>query len=117
MKIRDLHNEFTADRAAAERAYYGKFLTLEGISIRTGESQYGTPVVEVSDVPDGPLLAIFVLPFDHRIDESFELVHAVPLGVTVTVKGECRVFSEDGTTLVIKQCQLLSPSDAAVRAR
>ncbi|WP_443064917.1 OB-fold protein [Streptomyces sp. NBC_00576] len=109
MKIRDLHNEFAADRAAAERAYYGKFLTLEGISIRTGESQYGTPVVEVSDVPGGPHLAIFVLPFDHRIKESFRLVRSVPLGVTVTVRGECRVFSEDGTVLVIKECELLTP--------
>ncbi|MFD4430890.1 hypothetical protein [Nocardia sp. NPDC058497] len=109
MKIRDLHNEFTADRAAAERAYYGKFLTLEGISIRTGESRFGTPVMEVSDVPDGPHLAIFVLPFDHRKKESFRLVRSVPLGVTVTVRGECRVFSEDGTVLVIKQCELLTP--------
>ncbi|MBK3568357.1 MULTISPECIES: hypothetical protein [unclassified Streptomyces] len=109
MKIRDLHNEFTADRAAAERAYYGKFLTLEGISIRTGESQYGTPVVEVSDTPGGPHLAIFVLPFDDRIKESFRLVRNVPLGVTVTVKGECRVFSEDGTVLVIKECEILTP--------
>ena len=109
MKIRDLHNEFTADRAAAARAYYGKFLTLEGISIRTGKSRFGTPVVEVSDVEGGPLLAIFVLPFDDRIKESFRLVRGVPLGVTVTVKGECRVFSEDGTVLVIKECELLAP--------
>lgn len=109
MKIRDLHNEFRADRAAAERAYYGKFLNLEGISIRTGKSQYGTPVVDVSDTPGGPLLAIFVLPFDHRIRESFRIVRGVPLGVPVTVKGEVRVFSEDGTVLVIKQCQILTP--------
>ncbi|MFF3890486.1 hypothetical protein [Streptomyces sp. NPDC001914] len=109
MKIRDLHDEFTADRAAAERAYYGKYLTLEGISVRTGESQYGTPVVEVSDVDGGPHIATFVLPFDHRIKESFRLVRSVPLGVTVTVKGECRVFSEDGTVLVIKDCELLTP--------
>jgi hypothetical protein len=109
MKIRDLHNKFTADRAAAARAYYGKFLTLEGISIRTGKSRFGTPVVEVSDVEGGPLLAIFVLPFDDRIKESFRLVRGVPLGVSVTVKGECRVFSEDGTVLVIKECELLSP--------
>ena len=39
MNIRDLHNEFTADRHAAERAYYGKFFTVSGISIRTGESR------------------------------------------------------------------------------
>jgi tRNA_anti-like len=109
MKIRDLHNKFTADRTAAERAYYGKFLTLEGISIRTGKSQFGTPVVEVSDVVGGPLLAIFVLPFEDRIKESFRLVRRVPLGVTVTVKGECRVFSDDGTVLVIKECELLAP--------
>ena len=110
MKIRDLHNKFTADRAAAARAYYGKLLTLEGISIRTGKSRFGTPVVEVSDVVGGPLLAIFVLPFDDDlIKESFRLVRGVPLGVTVTVKGECRVFSEDGTVLVIKECELLAP--------
>jgi hypothetical protein len=109
MKIRDLHNEFTANRAAAARAYYGKFLTLEGISIRTGKSEYGTPVVEVSDVKGGPLLGIFVLPFDYRIVKSFRLVRGVPLGVTVTVKGKCRVFSDDGTVLVIKECELLAP--------
>jgi len=109
MDIRDLHNEFKANRRAAERAYYGKFLTLTGISIRTGESQYGTPVVDVSDTPGGPHLAIFVLPFDHRIEDSFRLVQSVPLGVTITVKGECRVFSEDGTVLVIKQCDILEP--------
>jgi hypothetical protein len=109
MDIRDLHNEFTANRRAAERAYYGKILTVNGISIRTGESQYGTPVVDVSDTPEGPHLAIFVLPFDHRIDDSFRLVRSVPLGITVTVKGECRVFSEDGTVLVFKECQILEP--------
>lgn len=109
MKIRELHNEFAADRTSAEHAYYGKFLTLEGVSIRTGKSQYGTPVVEVSDIPEGPILAIFVLPFDHQIKESFRLVRSVPLGVTVIVKGECRVFSEDGTVLVIKECKLLAP--------
>ncbi|MFC9876175.1 OB-fold protein [Nocardia salmonicida] len=106
MNIRDLYNEFTADAAAAELAYYGKFLTLEGISIRTGESRYGTPVVEASDVPGGLQLATFVLPFDHRKEESFRLVRSVPLGVPVTVRGECRVFS---TVLVIKQCELLTP--------
>lgn len=109
MNIRDLHDEFTADRATAERAYYGKFLTLEGVSIRTGESVYGTPVVEVSDVAGGRQLATFVLPFDHRIKESFKIVRSVPLGVPVTVRGECRVFSEDGTVLVIKQCEVLAP--------
>jgi hypothetical protein len=109
MNIRDLHNEFAADRSAAERAYYGKFLTLTGISIRTGESQYGTPVVDVSDAPGGQHLAIFVLPFDHRKAASFRRVRSVPLGVAVTVKGECRVFSEDGTVLVIKECKILEP--------
>lgn len=109
IKIRDLHKEFTVNRAAAERAYYGKLLTLEGVSIRTGASEYGTPVVDVSDVAGGFHLAIFVLPFDHRLMKSFKLVRSVPLGVTVTVQGKCRVFSEDGTVLVIKQCKILAP--------
>jgi hypothetical protein len=109
MDIRDIHDEFTANRDTAERTHYGKILTVSGISIRTGESRYGTPVVEVSDVPEGPHLATFVFPFDHRIDESFRLVRSVPLGVTVTVQAECRVFSEDGTVLVFKECELLEP--------
>jgi len=109
MNIRDLHDEFTVDRHAAEPKYYGKFLTVEGVSIRTGKSRYGTPVVEVSDRAGGPQLATFVLPFDHRIEDSFRQVHGVPLGVTVIVTGECRVFSADGTVLVFKECELLEP--------
>lgn len=66
-------------------------------------------MVEVSDVPGGTYLAIFVLPFDHRIKDSFRIVRSIPLGVTVTVRGECRVFSEDGTVLVIKECEVLTP--------
>ena len=88
---------------------WGILPTLEGVSIRTGASEYGTPVVDVSDVAGGFHLAIFVLPFDHRLMKSFKLVRSVPLGVTVTVQGKCRVFSEDGTVLVIKQCKILAP--------
>lgn len=66
-----------------------------------------TPIVERSDEPGGETLAIFVLPYDQRIDASFDRLRSVRPGQRLRVTGECRMFSDGHDVLVFKNCRLV----------
>ncbi len=108
MKIRELHDAFNADQSAAEEKYLGKILRAEGVSVYTGQSRYGTPVIEVADVAGGTHIATFVLPYDKRIRESFRRLKTIRIGAVVTVSGECRLYDKHDDYIVFKQCEVLN---------
>lgn len=113
--IRVVHGEFLRDRRSAERTYLSKVLTVEAYALSAGASRYSTPVVEGAATLDGETLAVFVLPFDGRIDASFERLRSVQPGQRLRVSGECRMFSDGDDVLVFKDCRLLDAADDRVR--
>ncbi len=108
MQIRELHSAFNTDQPAAERKYLGKIVQAQGVSLYVGESRYGTPIIEVSDVADGIHIATFVLPYDDRRMQSFKRLKSVRLGTTVVVSGECRLYDKHDDYIVFKQCEILN---------
>jgi hypothetical protein len=113
--IRVVHGEFLRDRRTAERKYLGKVLTVEAYALSAGASRYSTPIVEGAATADGETLAIFVLPYDGRIDASFDRLRSVQPGQRLRVSGECRMFSEGDDVLVFKDCSLLDTAVDRVR--
>lgn len=108
--IQVVHDEFMRDRRSAEGKYLGKVLTVEAYALSAGASRYSTPIVEGAAEADGEPLAIFVLPYDGRIDASFDRLRSVQPGQRLRVSGECRMFSEGDDVLVFKDCSLLEAS-------
>jgi hypothetical protein len=113
--IRVVHGEFLRDRRSAEGKYLGKVLTVEAYALSTGASRYSTPIVEGAANADGETLAIFVLPYDGRIDASFDRLRSVQPGQRLRVSGECRMFSDGDDVLVFKDCSLLDTAVDRVR--
>jgi hypothetical protein len=105
--IRVVHDEFMHDRRSAEDKYRGKVLTIEAYALSAGASRYSTPIVEGAAESDGETLAIFVLPYDGRIDASFNRLRSVQPGQRLRVSGECRMFSDGDDVLIFKDRSLL----------
>jgi hypothetical protein len=110
--VREIHSMFIQDRGTAEGTYRGKILTVDAYALRAGESMYSTPIVEASDAPAGKALAIFVLPFGEHTHASFARLQSVQPGQRIRVSGECRMFSDDGSVLVFKDCRLIAPNSS-----
>ncbi|WP_435742924.1 OB-fold protein [Microbacterium sp. PMB16] len=113
MDIDALYTAFEIDRRVAEAKYVGQIVTVEGVVLRAGESMFATPAVEVSERPDGELRAVFVLPFDRKIDESFRQLESIRRGQRIAVAGELRMVSDPGGVLVFKNCEILEPERIA----
>jgi hypothetical protein len=107
MDIRELHDAFTSDGGKAEHNYLGKDVTVVAYVLSTGRSEYGTPIVMASDRPGGEALAVFVLPFDRRIDDSFARLGSFTPGQRLQVTGECRMFDDGDCVIVFKDSELL----------
>jgi hypothetical protein len=107
ISIKELHDAFILDRRHAERAHLGELVTVEAYALSTGSSQYSTPIVMASDTPEGDALAVFVLPFDDRIDASFARLRSVEPGQRLRVTGECRRFDDGDAVIVFKDCELV----------
>lgn len=108
--IRVVHDEFLRDRRSAESKYLGKVLTVEAYALSAGASRYSTPIVEGAATADGEPLAIFVLPYDGRIDASFDRLRSVQPGQRLRFSGECRMFSDGDDVLVFKNSSILDAS-------
>lgn len=106
VRIRDLHDQFMADRSRAEKECYGQSVTVRAVVLKTGASEYGTPTIEASDVENGTHLVSIVLPYDDRRAESFRRLESFKAGQEIAATATCDVFADRNNVLILKNAEI-----------
>jgi len=96
ISIYDLRQAYLANPESARQEYLSKTIQVRGVVVSTGMSRYLTPVVELSDSKDGPVLAICVLP---RLDVG--KLSDYTTGQTAAFSGRVQVLNEN--RIIIKE--------------